>query len=281
MKYASLVVLSFSILAGLTTSEARAQFAKTWVSSVGDDANNCSRTSPCQSFAGALAKTAPRGEIDVLDAGSFGQLAITKAVTIDGHGFAAVFEVNDRAVVVIAGVNDVVVIRNLVVQGAGTATDGIVFQSGKQLLIERCHVFGFTGNGILAANFIAGGRILTVSNSTVYANFGSGVRTQAGITTVSHSVIMGNGVGVIAEFDGVINADSNVITGNRVAVSAGNGGADQTAATVRLSNNDVYGNLTGFGCGGGVLASAGNNRKGSNVGGTVPACSPTVTISQQ
>jgi hypothetical protein len=68
-----------------------------------------------------------------------------------------------------------------------------------------------------------------------------------------------------------------------VAVQAGNGGPDQSAATVRLSNSDVYSNFTGFGCGGGVLASSGNNRKGSNNGtnGTVAACSPTAVITQQ
>ena len=48
------------------------------------------------------------------------------------------------------------------------------------------------------------------------------------------------------------------------------------AGTVRLSNNGVYNNLTGFGCGGGTLASAGNNRKAGNAGGVVPVCAPTV-----
>jgi hypothetical protein len=50
---------------------------------------------------------------------------------------------------------------------------------------------------------------------------------------------------------------------------------------VRLSNNGIYNNLTGFGCGGGTLASAGNNRKAGNVGGVVAACSPTVAVTLQ
>ena len=42
---------------------ARAQASRTWVSGVGDDANPCSRTAPCKTFAGAISKTAAAGEI--------------------------------------------------------------------------------------------------------------------------------------------------------------------------------------------------------------------------
>ena len=46
---------------------AQAQATRTWVSGVGDDANPCSRTAPCKTFAGAISKTAANGEISVLD----------------------------------------------------------------------------------------------------------------------------------------------------------------------------------------------------------------------
>jgi len=46
---------------------AQAQATRTWVSGVGDDANPCSRTAPCKTFAGAISKTAPAGEINCLD----------------------------------------------------------------------------------------------------------------------------------------------------------------------------------------------------------------------
>ena len=45
---------------------AYAQATRTWVSGVGDDANPCSRTAPCKTFAGAISKTAAGGEIDTL-----------------------------------------------------------------------------------------------------------------------------------------------------------------------------------------------------------------------
>jgi hypothetical protein len=41
---------------------ANAQASRTWVSGVGDDANPCSRTAPCKTFAGANSKTATGGE---------------------------------------------------------------------------------------------------------------------------------------------------------------------------------------------------------------------------
>ena len=65
---------------------AHAQATRTWVSGVGDDANPCSRTAPCKTFAGAISKTADCGEIDALDPAGYGTITITKGITIDGGG---------------------------------------------------------------------------------------------------------------------------------------------------------------------------------------------------
>jgi hypothetical protein len=65
---------------------AEAQANRTWVSGVGDDANPCSRTTPCKTFAGAISKTAAGGEISVLDPGGFGPVTITKAIPLTGTG---------------------------------------------------------------------------------------------------------------------------------------------------------------------------------------------------
>src|ERR1700733_2241551 len=57
----------------IVLGRARIQRAsRTWVSGVGDDANPCSRTAPCKTFAAATSRTAPSGEISVLDPGGFG-----------------------------------------------------------------------------------------------------------------------------------------------------------------------------------------------------------------
>ncbi len=74
---------------------------------------------------------------------------------------------------------------------------------------------------------------------------------------------------------GSLTVETSVIASNNVGVIATSPGA------VRLSDNSIYNNLTGFGCGGGTLASAGNNRKSGNTGGVVPVCSPTLAITIQ
>src|ERR1700732_2931986 len=75
-------LLGLLVVLALPLAPANAQATRTWVSGVGDDANPCSRTAPCKTFAGAISKTAPSGEIDCLDPGGFGGITITKAITI-------------------------------------------------------------------------------------------------------------------------------------------------------------------------------------------------------
>ena len=60
---------------------AQALDARTWVSGSADNGNPCSRTAPCRTFKGALAKTAPGGEINCLDPGDFGPVHITSYPT--------------------------------------------------------------------------------------------------------------------------------------------------------------------------------------------------------
>ncbi len=88
MKKSSLLLSLFGLCAivSLPTTSAHAQATRTWVSGVGDDANPCSRTAPCKTFAGAISKTANGGEIDCLDPGGFGAVTITKSMTIDCTG---------------------------------------------------------------------------------------------------------------------------------------------------------------------------------------------------
>src|ERR1700722_10645018 len=110
---------------------------RTWVSGVGDDANPGSRTAPCKTFAGAMSKTDPGGEINVVDPGGFGALTITKALTIDGAGtFASVLASGTAGITISAGPNDVGALRNLSIHGAASGLDGIHFLSGAALHIE-------------------------------------------------------------------------------------------------------------------------------------------------
>src|SRR4029453_9246958 len=83
MRKTSLTLVATSLACLLQGAPAHAQAFRTWVSGVGDDANPCSRTAPCKTFAGAISKTALNGEINCLDPGGFGAVTITKSITID------------------------------------------------------------------------------------------------------------------------------------------------------------------------------------------------------
>src|SRR3954468_20292992 len=105
-------LLACTLLALAIPSTAHAQATRTWVSGVGDDANPCSRTAPCKTFAGAISKTAAKGEINVLDPGGFGGVTITKSITISSEGFeAGVLVSGTNAIIVNAAATDVVVLR--------------------------------------------------------------------------------------------------------------------------------------------------------------------------
>ena len=105
--------------------------------------------------------------------------------------------------------------------------------------------------------------------------FETGIETNDGATTVTHAVISNNRVAGVNGKGGSVTVETSVIATNNVGVVATSPGI------VRLSDNSIYNNLTGFACGGGTLASAGNNRKAGNTGGVVPVCVPTLTITIQ
>src|SRR5580704_805325 len=126
--------------------------SQTWVSSLGSDANQCTRDAPCMTFAAAMAGTLPGGEIDVLDPGDFGPLIITKAISIYNVALGVGGIVPGPAtsgIVINAGVKDVVNLRGLIFDGAtASGTSGIVFNSGAGLNMENCVIQGFSGPGI-------------------------------------------------------------------------------------------------------------------------------------
>ncbi len=164
-------------------SMAQAQASRTWVSGVGDDANPCSRTAPCKTFAGAISKTAPGGEIDALDPGGFGAVTITKGMTIDGGGgqVASVLVSGTNGIVVSAGASDVIILRHLRINGIGTGLSGIRFIAGGALTVENCFIFGFTNKGIDVA-LTANGSNVDVRNTTIEnCKFGIGLITTSGI----------------------------------------------------------------------------------------------------
>src|SRR6059058_4735313 len=127
-------VLAIAIFTFAFASMAQAQASRTWVSGVGDDANPCSRTAPCKTFAGAISKTASNGIINCLDPGGFGQVTIIKSITIDCRNVpAGVLATGGIGIAVNdGGTRSIVVrLRGLNIEGIGTTagTKGINFIS--------------------------------------------------------------------------------------------------------------------------------------------------------
>ena len=133
--------LSIGALIMAASAIASAQASRTWVSGVGDDANPCSRTAPCKTFAGAISKTAAGGEIDCLDPGGFGAVTITKSITIDGCCISSILASGTNAVNVSIPNTDThgrrATLRHLTIQGIDAGLKGISFTSGLALIVEK------------------------------------------------------------------------------------------------------------------------------------------------
>jgi hypothetical protein len=293
-------VFTFLALAVLVTAPANAQATRTWVSGVGDDVNPCSRTAPCKTFAGAISKTAAGGEISVLDPGGFGTVTITKALTINGDGtLAGILSALTNGVIVNAGVNDRVVLRNISINGVGTGTNGIRYIAGKSLTVDKVSISGCTGRGIDMSMAAAGTLIVkdtTITNcatgvfvnSSVFAlaaldnvtlhNNATGIEASTnGRVTISNSVISGNtSNGLLASTgSSQINAEGNQIAFNAlVGVNCSVAGG-----TIRLSNNQIYNNTTGINIAGScVVNSTGNNRNFANVTNLTGVLGPAISV---
>jgi hypothetical protein len=228
---------AFATLALLFAGSASAQATRTWVSGVGDDANPCSRTAPCKTFAGAISKTAASGEIDCLDPGGFGAVTITKALTIDclGLGNGGVLVIGTNGIVVNAGATDDVQLIGLDIDGLGpaqTSIDGVKLVQAGSLAILNCLIYGFqNGNGTDGAGIMIAaqnGAHVEISNTVVRNNtFGVSVIPSSGVNGVliEHSLLdrnttsavsLGNAGAVV-----VLNGDSLIASATSIANPSG------------------------------------------------------------
>jgi len=198
----------------------QAQATRTWVSGVGDDANPCSRTAPCKTFAGAISKTARGGEINVLDAGGFGAVTITKSITIDGTGpMSSVLGSGTNGIVINitdpADVAKSVRIRGLSLNGAGTGLIGIKVISANKIFVEDTMIDGFTeGISINATTPVQ----VFIKGATIRNNSGNGISVaSAGAQAILSNVTVAfNGTGLVTAAGGaIVSFKNNAIYANR------------------------------------------------------------------
>jgi hypothetical protein len=295
----ALAVLVFTLA---FASLAQAQATRTWVSGVGDDANPCSRTAPCKTFAGAISKTAAGGEIDALDPGGFGALSINKAITIDGGGGqnASVLTSGTNGITINGGANDSITLNNLRFQGLSQATSpglsAIRINSGKAVYVTNCIIENWNVNGIDDVRNAGG--FLEVNNTSITNSTQNGININPSSGSVSPHFHMANsnvqgsgsnglllgsnvkatifnsvisqsaGAGVFAQQTAGgatdVNVDQCVVSNNSVGFQANTAGA-----TIRVSNcTAIVNGLLATVVGGGIVSSYGNNQ---TAGGTFPS----------
>jgi len=242
----SLHLLIVALLVLALSSVASAQATRTWVSGVGDDVNPCSRTAPCKTFAGAISKTAPSGEIDCLDPGGFGAVTITKSITIDcDAGPGGVLPGVTNAIVITGGAMTVT-LRSLNLQGVGQGLDGVkILNSGTTVVhLVDMNIYGFTQNGIEVA---ASAQIfLTVEDTRIHDNTGSGIvtNTTANLVSADYSRVSiwncGQN-GVSAQNGSRLQIHNSTIFANNIGVVQNNLAASGSVVTILSCNISTNG----------------------------------------
>ncbi len=253
----SVLAAACMIVLAVTATSAQAQATRTWVSGVGDDANPCSRTAPCKTFAGAISKTAAGGEISVLDPGGFGAVTITKSISIVSDGSeGSILASLSTGIIINAAATDNVVISGLMIEGAGNGLRGIRILRAKSVHIRDCVIRGFNSNPGLAVEIAptAADVQVFISNCTLDNN-------QNGIAVTP----TGAGVNAKVFLDRVRISKLAVGAGLGVAVAA------NANAVVRINRSDITQTTTAFQtAGNGSIISFKNNAVGGN-GGQVPS----------
>lgn len=304
----SLAFLGATILPPLAHGPAYAQAARTWVSGVGDDANPCTRTAPCKTFAGAISKTHINGEINCIDPGGFGAVTITKSITIDcWHVGGSILASSTTGIIVnIApgNLNDPhrsVRIRGLTINGTGaigttgsrTGIDGIRILQARSVSIEKTVIQEFSQQGIEAAvaaeldvvlddvrisncnvsgiKLAASGGVIIASLNDVRVHFCTVGLDAASRTRIhiQNSLFTQGAVGIqTTGVENDINADDITVSRTGAALIANPG------ATIRLSDSTITSNGTGINPNGGSIVSLQgnnltNNATDGNFSGTI------------
>ena len=279
-----------ALVAGFSTV-VHAQATRTWVSGVGDDANPCSRTAPCKTFAGAISKTAACGEISALDPSGFGPVTITKGMTINGTGtLAGILSAATNAVIVNAGVNDTVILRDISMNGACSGLNGVRFLGGKLLVIDHCWISGMTQKGIDVAKTVDGTQLKVFNTDFTNVNTAISATTTTGGVFVDVDAV--NIQGAVNGINYTSNASGTVLNSyfsrnvGGFGVSAGNGcianvinchfrsnttGINASVGSiVRINENEFFDNTNGLAGNAASFQSGGNNKLAGNGSSVTP-----------
>lgn len=268
-------ILTIAIFMVAFASMAQAQATRTWVSGVGDDANPCSRTAPCKTFAGAISKTAALGTINCLDPGGFGGVTITKSIAlICDYTEAGVLVSGTNAIVINTAATDIVTLKGLDIEGLGTGLNGIRFIGAGTLHVHKTQIRGFrgaSGNGISFAP--TGFGELFVDSCYITDN---GTATTAGIltkptgtgsanVTINRTQLENNSNGIIVDGSTSTGVAVNITVRDSLVAGSASGGmlgttlATKAAVGGTIDNTVITGNAgSGIKADGAAVSGAGS-----------------------
>ncbi len=190
------------------------------------------------------------GELKVFDGVTIDALALPEGVTIDADGLSRVLNAD------IPRVNDEdfdVTLAGLTMTGADDT--GIRFVGSGIITLDQSTVIENAGTGISTTS----GSVV-LKQSHVSRNFGQGIGTTSGTVTLADSTVAENSGG-ISTSSGSITVSRSIVSGNsRKGNSSGGGGIRSSSGNVALNNSTVSGNSTTghSSAGGGIYTLSGN-----------------------
>ena len=205
-------------------------------------------------------------------------MTITKSMTISGDGtLAGILNFGTNGIIINAGVNDVVHLRSLSINGAGSGLSGVrVLQAG-QVTIENSTIVGNTVNGV-DVNTTAASNVVLRNVGIRDAATGVSVQTTSGPANVLldgvHVQHVTTGVSAVA--GALLDINRSSFSGNTTGILSSPG------AVVRLSDSTVSMNGTGLstittaGVTGQIISYNNNRLRGNTTDGA-----PTSTVYQR
>jgi hypothetical protein len=150
-RFRTSVVFAVAVAALLSLGAAARAQTVLFVSTQGDNANNCTRNAPCRTLQRAINRSSDGGEVQVLDSGAYGNAVnIKKSITISAVGVAATV-----GAVTIDKAGATVVLRGLTLQGTGLGNvRGLELLSAAAVHVIGCQIerFGQAAISIIASN---------------------------------------------------------------------------------------------------------------------------------
>ncbi|MEA2175002.1 MAG: hypothetical protein QOD00_2594 [Blastocatellia bacterium] len=270
----ALIVL---ILAFSTLAQAQIQMlARTWLSATGSDSNPCTRTAPCRFLSKGFATTAAGGELDILDPGDYGSVTLTRSITIDGKGnVAAGMTIN-----VMAQVYDVVVIRNISLNGNYQASTGVFYSSGGRLTLENVNIDHYSNSLISVSGSPVQQNLVVLNVTGSNSGNGAGIFIDSSSASTLVDVLIDNSnfhnvpTGIDVRSNARVLIRNTTIKGYRnlaptpigVNIEPANGATSQ----VSLENCGIMGTniaVRANGANGNALAALSNNHISNNTTG--------------